>query len=58
MAKNIKIGVKMKVLRGPRTSEVGVVVVQIGFGRKDGHFASWTTRLLTFTKGCSSEQLL
>ena len=26
MAKNVKIGVKMKVLRGPRTSEVCVVV--------------------------------
>ena len=33
MAKNVKIGVKMKVLRGPRTSEVGVIVAQIGFGR-------------------------
>ena len=40
MAKNVKIGVKMKVLRGLRTSEVGVVVAQIGFGRS----RRWTLR--------------
>ena len=34
-----KISVKMKVLRGPRTSEVGVVA-QIGFGRS----RRWTLR--------------
>ena len=58
----------MKVLRGPRTSEVGVVVAQIGFGRSrrwtlpfaDNSIANFHARSLqrTATITTASEQPL